>query len=798
MIGPAIWVLSFSSLMAEVILARVFAITQWHHLTFMVISISLFGFAASGTFLCLVESRKNNITRWFAGNGPVMGLGMAFSLSLVFCFAYLGWIPLDYFRLPVSPVQGVYLFTVFFVFSLPFFIAGLTISVGFAALPEKTGWIYFLTMTGSAAGALFPGMGLSFFSEEKLILLAAGLPLIALVLAYKKPANNDNTRSDRVLRHLMMSLTVLFMALFFMPQAKNLLKATPSSYKGLSQALVMPDTRTVLTKTGIRGRLDLVKSPHLRFAPGLSLTYPDAVDTAGFVFRDGDSMYGLYSIDKNRKGLFPEFMLSWAGYLSAPERKNILVIPRNGGTAIAGAIAAGSRNIVVLEQNPDMAAILRPHYGFTVVQESPRAYLASSDRLFDIIHIEAWGSSIPGAGALNQDPLLTVQGLFQCMDHLTSEGVLMVSRKLLLPPANTIRMWATARQALLKKGIKDPNNHLAILRNWDTFILVATLNPFRKTAPLEGFANKMNFDRVYMPGMKKKMANQFNMFDRPFHFEAIAALENAFKKNGEDDFFAGYTLDVSPLSDNRPFPDRLVKVSRIKALYQSTGQRLYALLLSGEIVVWVVFLEALAISLALAAIAFAFVVKKEKNRPVAMGLFFLFTGAGFMFTELFYIKKIFILFEDPVISLVLVLSGLLVFSGLGGVLSLYLNKNQLSIMVILVVAVLAGALAGMDTMVEQVLEFSKPGRVTAAFFLMLPPGVLLGFPFAMGMRYLPETPAQRAFAWSLNGSASVLSSIAAAQIALSFGISALLMAAMAAYALSFISLILFPLFPRKL
>ncbi len=133
-----------------------------------------------------------------------------------------------------------------------------------------------------------------------------------------------------------MGLAVIFMALYFMPQAEKWLKVKPSSYKALSQALMLPDTGIVATKTGIRGRLDLVKSPHLRFAPGLSLKYTQAVDAHGFVFRDGDSMFSLYKKDTGND--FPKFMLSRAGYVMVPEPEDILVIPKNGGTAIAACL----------------------------------------------------------------------------------------------------------------------------------------------------------------------------------------------------------------------------------------------------------------------------------------------------------------------------------------------------------------------------------------------------------------------------------------------------------------------------
>jgi hypothetical protein len=55
------------------------------------------------------------------------------------------------------------------------------------------------------------------------------------------------------------------------------------------------------------------------------------------------------------------------------------------------------------------------------------------------------------------------------------------------------------------------------------------------------------------------------------------------------------------------------------------------------------------------------------------------------------------------------------------------------------------------------------------------------------MRYLLKNPVQRAYAWSVNGCASVLSSITAAQLAISFGIPTIVVAAIAGYLLALIA-----------
>ena len=51
----AISLVSAGVLAYEVLLARLFSITQWYHFAYMVISIALLGYGASGTFLALVR-----------------------------------------------------------------------------------------------------------------------------------------------------------------------------------------------------------------------------------------------------------------------------------------------------------------------------------------------------------------------------------------------------------------------------------------------------------------------------------------------------------------------------------------------------------------------------------------------------------------------------------------------------------------------------------------------------------------------------------------------------------------------
>jgi hypothetical protein len=173
---------------------------------------------------------------------------------------------------------------------------------------------------------------------------------------------------------------------------------------------------------------------------------------------------------------------------------------------------------------------------------------------------------------------------------------------------------------------------------------------------------------------------------------------------------------------------------------------------------------------------------KDRRRPAGFRMLYFFgAGTGFMFVELFFIKRFIILFGDPVVSFTVVLCGVLAFSGIGGLWAQTKKNTGIRYAMIALVAVLAITAAAADLIIGRILALTNPWRYLGAFLFLLPAGFLMGLPFPLGMRWLLPDPDQRSYAWSVNGCASVLASIAAAQIALSFGIAHIMSFAILAY-----------------
>ena len=787
MILTAVFLLSLSALSFEILLVRVFSISQWNHLSFMVISITLFGFAAGGTFLNIIDTTKKGWEKRFSSFENIHIFTILSTLSTIISFIVLNRIPLDYFRLPLEPVQAFYLLTAYLLLALPFFLTGLVVSIAYASIPEKTGFVYFASMAGSASGAIIPVIFLPFISEANLIILSALIPLVVIFL--KHPDHNQIRILTRRKYFRLICLCILILSgILIVKGGDTIVRVKPSPYKKLSQTLLFPNTRIIETTNSIRGRFDHIESPHLRFAPGLSLKYKGLLPDQTTTFKDGDDPLFLYQLKSPNDAQFSKFTLPYTGYLLVPHPDDILVIQHGGGSAIVCALASGADNITIVEEQPRIANRVQQHYNLPVISQNPRTFLTRSDRRYDIIHLENWGTSLPGSAALTQDYFFTIESLTQYFQHLSNNGVFIVSRFLLLPPSDAIRLWATAYESLKSLEIKNPEKHIAVLRNWNTFTMILSAQPFKDTAVLQDVSRNLNFDMVYLPGILKKNVNRFNIFDAPYHYIEINRLAEAYRLGTEKTYFENYPLDVFPQTDNRPFPYRFLKWSRLTALYKMTGSRFYSLFMSGELVVSVVLIEALGISILLLILPFFTILKETRRFYFSNMLYFFAVGSGFMFIELFFIKAYVFIFGDPVISLTVVITGLLVFSAFGGYWSQRISAQNFRIAIAALIVILMCMLFIFNPMMHSIIQLNQFLRYTLSLLLLLPPGFLMGLPFPLGMRYILNLPSQRAYAWTINGCASVLASIASAQIALGLNIPAIMIFAIIAYFLAFIAL----------
>ena len=135
----------------------------------------------------------------------------------------------------------------------------------------------------------------------------------------------------------------------------------------------------------------------------------------------------------------------------------------------------------------------------------------------------------------------------------------------------------------------------------------------------------------------------------------------------------------------------------------------------------VVFLEALGVAVLLLILPLLFITRgRLMGTPYRFVLYFLGIGAGYMFIEIYFIKSNILLLGDPIISFTVVLSGVLVFSGMGGYLSQYLELNHLGYGLGLLCGVLLLILFGYPLLVDNLLGTPSFFRYAFAYLALLP------------------------------------------------------------------------------
>ena len=160
--------ISAAAIAYEILLMRVLSIVQWHHFAYMIISLALLGYGASGTFIALCK-------RWlmprFESVFSVSAL--LFSVTMVGCFVLGQRVPFNALDIVWNPRQFAYLAVTYLVFFVPFFFAACCIGLAFTCRPSRISRIYFFDLLGAGLGAmLIVGSLFLLPPEHTLILLA--------------------------------------------------------------------------------------------------------------------------------------------------------------------------------------------------------------------------------------------------------------------------------------------------------------------------------------------------------------------------------------------------------------------------------------------------------------------------------------------------------------------------------------------------------------------------------------------------------------------------------------------------
>ena len=790
----SVGLVSAAALGYEILLMRLFSIIQWHHFAYLIISLALLGYGASGTFVALSKTyllRHFTLAYW-------LNL-ILFGVATVVCYLATQAIPFNAEEILWDWQQSVYLLTIYLLLSVPFFFAANGVALALTRHSKEVARIYAADLLGAGLGSL--GIVLLLFTVFPVAALKY-LGALGLFSAFVAVCELKSNRRSLYVTALLGTLLLLALPIEW-------LELNISPYKGVSQTLRISGTHIVKERSSPLGFLTVLESPviPLRHAPGLSLTSTAPIPKQLGLFTDSDA---LTTIDQNPRGqplaYLDQLTSALPYYLMDP--KHVLILGAGGGAGVQQALNHQVQRIEVVEINPQVIELVRNDYaewsgrlyerkGVRVHISDARAFIRRSEGQYDLIQLNlqnSFGASAAGLHALSEDYLYTVEALQDYFGHLLPGGYLAISGWIKLPPRDVLKLYATAVSAL--RGLNDlpPHRQLVLIRGWQTSTLLIKNGPFtdREIAHLRAFCKARLFDVAWYPGMTVSEANHFNILKQPYFFQAASALAG----DNADIFIDRYKFDIKPVTDDRPYFFHFFKWSVLPEILVLRGQGGIPLLEAGYLVLVATLLQALAISIVLILIPLWVVRKQRKHTESTISrtrlvIYFSAVGLGFLLVEIAFIQKFILFLHHPTYAIATVLTAFLLFAGAGSACTQSI-KNRLGPMaqhtgkVVACIVVIGAIYMILLTPLLSSLTLSHMvQRTFATIMLIAPLAFCMGVPFPLGLaRLAEETPRFIPWAWGINGCASVISAVLATLLAIQFGFTVVILSALFMYVIA--------------
>ena len=776
---------SFAALGSEIVLNRIFAVVHWHHFAFMIISLALLGFGASGTFLAVARRRllshyAPSYLASIAAFGVLVIASPLAALSLPFRAEALLW----------DPWQPLWLVLMYLILAAPFFCAASAIGLALMAARDHAGRVYAADLAGAGIGSVAV-LGLMYWIwPEGLLRVVGAAAFVALVVG----AVELNATPLRWTVIAVAGVT----ALALLPS--SWLRLEPGPYKALSQALRVEGTQVLLERSSPLARISVIESSSmpLRLAPGLSLNATAEPPGQLGMFTDGDAIQAITSAtdDDERLEYLSRTTSALAYRLATPRR--VLVPEAGGGDEILRARRLGAGRVDALELNPQVIELLRETFreytgnlaglsGVELQQGEARGFLQRSGRTYDLIQLSLGGAgSSGGLGGLNENYQDTVEALRLYLRHLEPGGVLSVTAAVQIPPRDGLKLAAMGIRAMQAEGVRSVSDRMIMVRGWQTFTLLLKNGEITadEIAGTRAFCEAQSFDPAWYPGLERRDTNQRNQLPEPWYYDGVQAL----LAGAAERYLEDYPYDIHPATDDRPYFQNFF---RWRMLAESWGARErggIALLEAGYLLLALTLLQAVIAGVVLILAPLRLLAPSQgRSRAPRLRVVLYFGGIGlaFMFLEIAFLQKLLLVVHHPTVALGLTLGTFLVAAGAG---SLWADRTpaaraRRTLGLATAGIVLLGTLHAFafDAITPLLAGWPRPAAAAVTACLVAPLAFCMGMPFPLALRELepPLVP----WAWGINGCASVVSAALATLLAVDLGLRNLLWLALLLYAL---------------
>ena len=783
------FLLSLATLLLELTLTRVLSVANWYHFGFLVISTALLGFGSSGVTLSLWTKLREKTPL----DRALGSLSLLFGLVSLGSFLLMQRIPFRPFRLLVDHWQFVWMPLYYLILAAPFFCSGLAISLLLSRGSREVNRLYAADLLGAGSGCVAVCGVMSVFGGSGSVAVA-GISGILAALAFSSFRMSKLTALSGVAATGMLALA-------FVAEQALPIKVSPEKVHPLKPVAQSP----IYTKWNSFSRIDVYDLP---VAPEEGRPNPGfrsiIIDGGAAGTGMGDLSVGV----RNFLAHAPEYRPTGLAYIGK-EHPKVLIIGSGAGKEVLEALYFGASSITAVEINPIINDIvtrrMRGHWGglfeqpeVRLVTEDGRSFVRRSKEKYDVIISIGTASNaalVSGALSLSEDYVLTLQAFEDYWNHLTPDGTLLVSRYEGLP-----KLVATTRELFDHQGLGSPAGHLLVFKD--------VTEPFRHSPSLTGILlqkSPLRLEQVEVMtarlgiGLNKNWgqtgppAIYYSPFRQP-RDEYETLLADLAKSPDLKRIYSSSREFMQPATDDQPFFNQRGRWSGLWSDFRTVlgPQPVYGAIIEVTLVVLLI----QAILVAGVMILLPLVRFGEKGLRVsgrwAFLTYFAALGLGFILIEIVFLQRFALFLGQPIYTFSVVLAVLLISTGTGSYLAKRIqnvSRNTLSWSMLAVVVAILFALLITPWILSSTLGLPLSLRVTIALLLIAPLGVLLGVPFPTGLRLIDkEASSLVPWAWAVNAFFTVIGSVLAIILAMTFGFAAAHVVAAACYAVALLAI----------
>jgi len=551
---------------------------------------------------------------------------------------------------------------------------------------------------------------------------------------------------------------------------------------------------------------------------------------------------------KKEESFFIDYLPMAAPY-KLLKQPSVFVVRAGGGLSTFMALAYKASAITVVEPNPmilhllkevkvvtDFNGNLMSRPPLTVKQEEPRALAALSPPSFDLVEIsliDSIGLNDDGGYSVVENYTYTVEAFRDFMKPLKKGGILSLTVwNKLSPPRNVLRLITTVYNSLVAQGVTDPTRRIYM---FDDLLKTATILVKHQAdftdeeiASLDEFCKDCSFEVCYKPGITLRHTNWERVLELNYRaiFAEDAQISDSLApaviddttnllnllaeakaehkdeeeiypgdlyqlawmwllEGREQDLYSRYVFDIRPATDDRPYYTAYLKPETAPAFLaqiQKVASEWGYILLLASLLQSLIFGVVIILLPLIGRWQELF---KRKGGTLGVIAYFACLGLGYMFVEIFLMQKLSYFLADPIYATSIVISAMLIISGLGSLLSARIASNRT-----LRIKIAAGGIALsllfyiflLSPILNLCLGLPFIIKVVLAVILIAPAAFFMGMPFPTGLDALAEKrPGLLPWAWGMNGALSVTGSSLARLLSVSFGFTPVLVAAILIY-----------------